>query len=471
MEQRCTDINEEIDILNIGCEHITGGPLYDHQTDWYWRLESNEFNVATKSRQMGFTFFSAGYYTLKALEGEICLFGSPSLRQSGNVIEYSNKWLHFYEDYFDGMHTYTQEHSKSSIKFENGGALYSLPNSASSIRGIPANRIFLDEFAHFLHGTDREVWEALLPSISAQKTRSVAVVSTPYGEGNLFHKMYVDRIVYPDFKPVFYNYREHPTMDIDTIKKNIDELSFQQEYEGIFVGDITSYFPYSLIQDCENKELSYLTLDEIARLQAPVYGFVDIGKRTDFTSIILVAPINGKLRVIYKKTLKTPEQKEWNNQYAEIRAIMATKKINRLWIDRTGVGDEISTRLAGESLQVVQYEFTNDNKAQMFPAFKKRLENKQIEMVPDISLASALHMIERTQAGGGVVYGSDKHTDEHGHADEAVALVGACWCYETESGAEYRVLGMENTRPDRPPRVTSPRDAAKRIRIPQRRFR
>ena len=441
--ERKTEMNDELKLLDFVAKEYFGfvNGLYSYQQDLYWRLEEKEFNIINKSRQIGISFFYAGYTTLKAMLGEKSNIVSPSERQSKRVMLYIDSWVEGFKTYFENIPE-IKEHNKTTLRFDNGGETNALPNSPSSIRGSPSDRVFFDEYAHFLYGTDKQMWEALLPSISRGKKKHVCINSTPFGDSNLYSAMYSNRVDFPDFKSVFYHYSECPDINIDLIKRNMDSLSFSQEYEGLFLGDLGTYFPFDLLKSCVNQELEYLI--DLVNCPYPLYAGVDIGRRRDFTSIFILADTGTKLRTVYKKVLKTPEEKRYENQFALLDTILATGKINRMYIDSTGIGNQLSETLMNKYSEAYPFTFTNENKTKMFPIFRKRLENKGIEYPEDMELINTLHLIQRTQVGNSVRYGSDKRTDEYGHADVAVSIVLANWCYEMEQGTKNaRVVGKE----------------------------
>lgn len=443
---RDTRMNAELETLDFIVKEYFRKPqgLYDYQKDLYWRLEKNIFNVVNKSRQIGISFFYGGYTTLKALTGDKCLIASNSDKQAKRVMLYIDQWLTGIEELAYGVQDLIVERNKSTIRFEGGGEVHALPNSPSTIRGNPANRIFFDEFAHFLHGTDELVWEALLPSISRGEDKSVCVNSTPFGESGAFFEMYTDKDKYPDFEPVFYHYSECQDIKIEKIKRNMDALSFQQEYEGMFIGDLNTYYPYAILKECLDPELDYV--QNLFNLDVPLYVGIDLGRRVDFTAIAVLAEFSpGKLTFVYKNVLKTMEEKRWENQYAIIRQILSHPRVMRAYIDN-GFGQELVEKMQGEFSNATPFTFTNENKAEMHPLFRKRLEEKKIAMPEDMEVTGSLHLIRRTQSGNGVAYGSDKRTDELGHADLAVSLVLANYAYEKESGYNAVPSAIEEPR-------------------------
>src|SRR3990167_4832124 len=117
--------------------------------------------IINKSRQIGISFIAALKGLLLALEGKTVLIVSPSNRQSKHLMDYLQGFLNTlngFEFTINGqtykISTALKEETKTSLIFDNGGQIYSLPNSASTIRGFHADLIVLDEAAHFLNGTD-----------------------------------------------------------------------------------------------------------------------------------------------------------------------------------------------------------------------------------------------------------------------------------------------------------------------------
>lgn len=433
---RNTKMDDELNLLNaIAINHFHTKGLYDYQKDLYHRIEDNPLNIICKSRKIGISFFYGGFAALKSMCGEKVGIISQSQPQAWRVGQFMSDWLDGFRTVFPDLDSHIKEFNKSHLLWDNRGEVVVMPNSAVSSVGYEFDKLFLDEWARFLHGTDKRIWGALFPSLSRSKKMSVIANSTPYGEGNIFHQQYTDRKAYPDFKPVFYHWSECPDINIDIIRRNLDSLTFQQDYEGLFIGDMTSFYPLSLVKNNENADINYLTLASLRDCPWPCYGFMDVGRRSDFTAIIVVADTGQKLRVVYKKVLKTPDEKKWDNQYAEVRTLLDTGKLNRFYIDRGGLGMELAERISEEYNQAQGFDFDNENKSIMHTSFKKRLENNGLELVADMELFSSLHMIERKQSGNTVVYGSDKRTDELGHADLAVALIGAVYVYDLESGA------------------------------------
>jgi len=426
--------------------------IYDYQKDLFWSLETNNFSIVNKSRQMGISWFFAGYCLLKAIRGKTSLIMSASDRQSKRVMMYVDQWYEAFDSHFSGLKERTIQYNKSEIriKCKNNiiGEIVSLPNSASSSRGMKADMIFFDEYAHFLYGSDNKVWEALLPSLSRNRNMTVCINSTPFGELNTYYDMYHNnKNNYPNFVKKFYHYSECPDIDVGMIKLNLDSLSFAQEYEGQFIGDLDTYFPFSLIHSVVNPDLEYYT--DLTQIKTKIFWGIDVGRRRDFTAIIGLAEIEGTLKVVYKQVLKSEQEKQYENQYNIMASLLRVKNSHKAYIDSLGIGNQLSEGLTDEfGLKVFPFVFTNENKNIMFPDFRRCLETQGITIPDDPELINCLHLIERQSVGNVIRYDSSKQRDEYGHADIAIALVLAYHCYKNE-GYEQNIVSFEGLNPPR----------------------
>jgi len=81
--------------------------------------------------------------------------------------------------------------NKGSLELENGSKIIAASTSASAVRGMSFNIIFLDEFAFVPNHIADDFFASVYPTISAGKSTKVIVVSTPKGM-NHFYRMWHD---------------------------------------------------------------------------------------------------------------------------------------------------------------------------------------------------------------------------------------------------------------------------------------
>lgn len=226
-------------------------PLYEYQKKIITTLKNEKNCIINKSRQTGISTLMACYGLSRALAGDTVVIVSPSLKQSKHVMDYLKQFLTTLRNAHEVP---SVEETKTSLFFPNNGAIYSLPNSASTVRGIRAHLIILDEHAHFLNNTDYEIEQAVLPMIS--RGGQVVYVSTPFGEKGLFYNKWINDKTLEKIK---IHHTECPDILVDKIRPQYDEITWRQEFCNEFIGEVNSYFPYSLLEPCINPELEAIT--------------------------------------------------------------------------------------------------------------------------------------------------------------------------------------------------------------------
>src|SRR3990167_2534633 len=207
--------------------------------------------VVNKSRRTGISTILAFKALRKALAGGDSLIVSASERQSIFLMtEYIERFLKTLP-----IELKLIEDSKSVKRFENDGVVCSLPNQSNTIRGFNADYIFLDEAAHFLNKTDEAVYASVSPMLALGG--SIDIASTPFGDDNIFARLWRD----PNngFEKVTINWRECPRLEreIENIRRSEDEITFEQEFNNVFRGEVSSEFPMSLLEKAVDPEIQY----------------------------------------------------------------------------------------------------------------------------------------------------------------------------------------------------------------------
>ena len=81
--------------------------------------------------------------------------------------------------------------NKGSMELENGSKILAASTSASAVRGMSFNIIFLDEFAFIPNHIAEQFFSSVYPTITSGKSTKVIIISTPNGM-NHFYKLWVD---------------------------------------------------------------------------------------------------------------------------------------------------------------------------------------------------------------------------------------------------------------------------------------
>jgi hypothetical protein len=131
--------------------------------------------------------------------------------------------------------------NKGSMELENGSKILAASTSASAVRGMSFNIIFLDEFAFVPNHIAESFFASVYPTITSGKSTKVIIISTPQGM-NHFYKLWTDaqndRNGYTWHEV---HWSQVPGRDenwkAETIK-NTSERQFTQEFECEFLGSV-----------------------------------------------------------------------------------------------------------------------------------------------------------------------------------------------------------------------------------------
>jgi phage FluMu gp28-like protein len=394
-----------------------GKKLYPYEEKFLQSQATSKKFIVNKSRQIGMSYTNAAWNLVSAVNNrEINLVVSPSIRQSMHFMEYVYHFLIIYRDHIEIK---TTEETKTNITFEDGGSIYSLPNNPNTVRGFRAHRITFDEMAHFLNGTDKAMMTAILPSIS--RGGSISIVSTPFGESNVFHNIWSNEKDYPDYTRFLINWTECPDIDKKEVEriKRVDPMTYSQEYNNQFQGSVdNAEFPFHIIEPCIDNELQY---EELAHNKIYKIG-VDIGRRHDLTAIAIFEEVNG---VNILRCVETHFDKKYDWQLGRLKEIIKNYTVKSLLIDATGLGNNLAENLVDEFGAVVKpIMFDNEVKQQMVIGLKELMHNGKIKFPNDPHLINNFSVIQRQYSAAGYLKFDSKRDSVVGHADLfwAVAL-------------------------------------------------
>ncbi len=142
--------------------------------------------------------------------------------------------------------------NKGSMELENGSKILAASTSASAVRGMSFNILFLDEFAFVPNHIAEEFFASVYPTITSGKSTKVIIISTPYGM-NHFYKMWMNAVNGKNgyvFNEVHWS--QVPGRDAEwkaiTIA-NTSERQFTQEFECNFLGSVDTLISAAKLQN------------------------------------------------------------------------------------------------------------------------------------------------------------------------------------------------------------------------------
>ena len=127
--------------------------------------------------------------------------------------------------------------NKGSLELENGSKILAASTSASAVRGMSFNILFLDEFAFVPNHVADSFFASVYPTITSGKSTKVIIVSTPHGM-NHFYRMWHDAEKGKnEYIPTDVHWSEVPGRDskwkeqqLQTLQKHSSKLSLSVNF-------------------------------------------------------------------------------------------------------------------------------------------------------------------------------------------------------------------------------------------------
>jgi hypothetical protein len=224
--------------------------MYEFQKELVKRFHENRFNIAKLPRQTGKSTVVVSYLLHYALFND-----SSNIGILANKASTARDLLGRLQTAYENLPKWLQQGviswNKGSMELENGSKIMAASTSASAVRGMSFNIIFLDEFAFVPNHIADDFFSSVYPTISSGKSTKVIIISTPYGM-NHFYKLWVDaQNKRNNYIWTEVHWSEVPGRDAkwkeETIK-NTSERQFTQEFECEFLGSVDTLIAASKLR-------------------------------------------------------------------------------------------------------------------------------------------------------------------------------------------------------------------------------
>jgi hypothetical protein len=185
--------------------------LRDPQRTALENFATGENWLTLKARQIGWSTITTAYAYWRALQPDKrILLISKGEREATELLQMI-KFGH------ERLPPWIQAHApkllndnQTSMKFDNGSEITSLPSAANPGRGFSGSVVIVDEWAHILN--DEEAWASIEPV--ADIGGQIIGLSTANGIGNWFHLNWEKAVRGENsFKTMFYSWRAVPERD------------------------------------------------------------------------------------------------------------------------------------------------------------------------------------------------------------------------------------------------------------------
>ena len=221
-------------------EGIVPFKMWDFQEELIESFHENRFNIAKLPRQTGKSTTCVSY-----LLHYILFNDNVNVGILANKLSTARDLLGRLQLAYEQLPLWIQQgivvYNKGSMELENGSKILAASTSASAVRGMSFNIIFLDEFAFIPNHIAEQFFSSVYPTITSGTSTKVIIISTPNGM-NHFYKLWVDaqkgRNGYA-WNEVHWS--KVPGRDAkwkETTIANTSERQFTQEFECEFLGSV-----------------------------------------------------------------------------------------------------------------------------------------------------------------------------------------------------------------------------------------
>ena len=232
-------IRKYIKIVSLD-EGVIPFKMYDFQEGMVEKFHEHRFNICKLPRQSGKSTIVTAYllwYVLFNPNVNVAILANkaPTAREMLGRLQLS------YENLPKWMQQGIVGWNKGSLELENGSKILASSTSASAVRGMSFNIIFLDEFAFVPNHIAEQFFASVYPTISSGKSTKVIIISTPHGM-NQFYKLWHDaERGSNNYVATEVHWSQVPGRDAKWKQQTIEntsEAQFRVEFECEFLGSV-----------------------------------------------------------------------------------------------------------------------------------------------------------------------------------------------------------------------------------------
>jgi hypothetical protein len=307
---------------------------YHFQEKLITNFHKNRFNICKMPRQTGKSTTVVSFLLHYAVFNDNVNIGILA-NKAATARELLDRLQTAYENLPKWMQQGIVSWNKGSLELENGSKILAASTSASAVRGMSFNILFLDEFAFVPNHIADSFFASVYPTITSGKQTKVIIVSTPHGM-NHFYRMWHDaekgknEYVYTDV-----HWSEVPGRDEEWKKQtiaNTSENQFKVEFECEFLGSVDTLIAPSKLrslvydhpkttsggldvyEDVVDKH-DYLITVDVARGVGNDYSAFTVVDITTFPHQVVAKYRNNEIKPMLFPSIIVDVAKNYNNAY------------------------------------------------------------------------------------------------------------------------------------------------------------
>ena len=335
---RCKDdpvyfTEKHIKIVNVD-EGLVSFDMYKFQKKLIRNFHKHRFNICKMPRQTGKSTTVVSYLLHYAIFNDNVNIGILA-NKAATARDLLGRLQLAYENLPSWMQQGIVAWNKGSMELENGSKIIAASTSASAVRGMSFNIIFLDEFAFVQNHLADDFFASVYPTISSGKSTKVIIVSTPHGM-NHFYRMWHDaERGQNEYTPTEVHWSEVPGRDAKWKEQTIRNTSKQQfaiEFECEFLGSVDTLISAAKLKSMvyenpieQNGKISiyerpfkgrdYIITVDVARGISKDYSAFIVADITEFPYKIVATYRDNEVKPMLFPSIIEEVGKAYNNAY------------------------------------------------------------------------------------------------------------------------------------------------------------
>ncbi len=339
-------------------EGLTQFDPYDFQEQLIRNFHGNRFNICKMPRQTGKSTTVVAYLLHYAVFNDSINIGILA-NKAATARELLGRLQTAYENLPRWMQQGIISWNKGSLELENGSKILAASTSASAVRGMSFNILFLDEFAFVPNHVADSFFASVYPTITSGKSTKVIIVSTPHGM-NHFYRMWHDaERSKNEYIPTEVHWSQVPGRDEvwkEQTIANTSEQQFKVEFECEFLGSVNTLIsPAKLrnlvyeepkkrnagldIYESPKEEHNYIISVDVARGLGNDYSAFIVFDTTEFPYRVVAKYRNNEIKPMLFPNIILDVAKGYNNAY--------------VLVEVNDIGDQVAS--------ILQYDLEYEN--------------------------------------------------------------------------------------------------------------
>ena len=214
--------------------------MYPFQEKLIRNFHESRFNICKMPRQTGKSTTAVSYLLHYAVFNDSVNIGILA-NKAATARELLGRLQTAYENLPKWMQQGIISWNKGSLELENGSKILAASTSASAVRGMSFNILFLDEFAFVPNHIADAFFSSVYPTITSGKTTKVIMVSTPCGMNHFYRYWHDAQRNKNEYTATEVHWSQVPGRDEawkEQTIKNTSEQQFKVEFECEFLGSV-----------------------------------------------------------------------------------------------------------------------------------------------------------------------------------------------------------------------------------------